>query len=67
MIEVQREAVGTQLLDDETKSFTFEVLLGQGYPFTNPQVLCHSKFTNELLILNDGRDLFKEIVGPQVW
>jgi len=67
MVEMEREAVSTQLLDESLLKFTFEILLPTGYPFTNPQVLCHTKFAHELLCLNDGRDLFNEIIGGEPW
>lgn len=55
------------MLDENIECFNFEIILPPGYPFSEPQVLCHTKFAHDLLNLTDGRDLFREIVGHDPW
>lgn len=68
-IKISRTALdfNTELIDSAITSFDFEILLTPKYPFVDPQVLCHSKFAHPFLSLNDGRDLFNEVVGSQGW
>jgi len=59
--------VNTQLLDQKHQTFEFEMLLPNKYPFTDPQILCHTDFAHPMLSLSDGRDLFNEVVGRDGW
>jgi ubiquitin-protein ligase len=51
--------VGLQYKD---KNFVFDILLDHRYPFYQPQIFCRSVFSHPPL--NDGRDIFSEVVLP---
>jgi len=68
-IRMSRMALGTEVagLDPALKTFDFEILLPIKYPFIDPQIMCHTSFSHVFLSLNDGRDLFNEVVGSEGW
>ena len=45
----------------------FEIVLENRYPVRDPQITCHTSFTDPVLSLADGRDLYTEIVGENGW
>jgi ubiquitin-protein ligase len=69
MIRMARDVmeIETDLIDSNLKSFDFEILLPPKYPFLDPQIMCHTDFAHKFLSLNDGRDIFNEVVGDQGW
>ena len=58
---------GTLNVNQEIERYDFEIVLSNKYPFRDPLILCHTDFTSEMLSLDDGRDLFSEIVGEGGW
>ena len=69
VVKIQREVLEqeTELIDQAITDFTFEVLLPIRYPFIDPQIMCLSSFAHSFLSLDDGRDIFNEVVGEQGW
>lgn len=64
-IRMKRSAIelSTNLIDPAITEFAFEILLPIKYPFVDPQILCLSNFAHSFLSLDDGRDIFNEVVG----
>ena len=54
-------------MNQDLERYDFEIVLSNKYPFRDPLILCHTDFTNGMLSLDDGRDLFSEIVGEGGW
>lgn len=53
----------SELLDQKLDKFVFDVLLDHKYPFQQPQIFCRTAFSNPPL--NDGRDLFSDILKSE--
>ena len=47
----------------DTESYEFEILMTNDYPQVYPQILCHTSINSAFMSLNDGRDLFCEVLG----
>ena len=37
------------------------------YPFRDPSLYCHTKFSHKMLTITDKRDLFKDVIGSGEW
>ncbi len=55
--------VKSELIDKKHDKFVFDVLLDHKYPFQQPQIFCRTSFS--LPPLNDGRDLFNDILKSE--
>ena len=44
----------------------FEIYLDQKYPFSQPQIVCLTRFTR-VIDLYDGRDLYSEVLNGEDW
>ena len=44
----------------------FEIVLDHKYPFSQPKIMCLTRFT-KYTDLYEGKDLYREIVGGQDW
>ena len=66
-VTVSKEAVSTQLANSTIEKYEFEVLMSNKYPFRDPQIYCHTKFTHPMVCITDKRDLFREVVGEGGW
>ena len=66
-MSIAKAAVPSELVNPEIERYDFEIILSNKYPFRDPQVLCHTEFAHQMLSLNDGRDLFGEVVGEGGW
>ncbi len=44
----------------------FEILLDNKYPFSQPYITCHTKFTS-IIDLYDGKDLYTDILNGEDW
>jgi hypothetical protein len=51
------------LIDKRVEKFVFDILLDHKYPFQQPQIFCRTPFSNPPL--NDGRDLFSDILKSE--
>jgi len=66
-VRIHKTAVPTTLGNPEISWYDFELVLSNKYPFRDPMIICHTEFAPSILSLNDGRDLFNEVVGEGGW
>jgi len=57
--------VKSELIDKSIAKYQFEVLLDHRFPFQQPQIFCLTPFCTPPL--NDGRDLFADILKHEEW
>ena len=55
------------LIDPAIDEYEFEFVCSPKYPFRDPQILCHTDFTDEKVCITDNRDLYNEIIGEGGW
>jgi len=66
-VTIAGAAVQSSLANKDVKTYEFEILMSNKYPFRDPSVFCHTNFTHPMVCINDNRDLFKEVVGEGGW
>ena len=66
-VTIDKSAVQSDLKKEHIEEYEFEILMSNKYPFREPSVLCHTKFTHPMLCITDHRDLFHEVVGEGGW
>ena len=64
---ISKNAVQSELINQDIKRYVFEVILSNKYPFRDPAVFCHTKFSHKMLTMTDKRDFFTDIIGNGEW
>lgn len=66
-VTISKQAILTEMKKAEIDEYEFEIQMSNKYPFRDPAVYCHTKFTHPMICITDQRDLFNEIVGEGGW
>lgn len=60
---MDKSLVKSELVDKKIDKYIFDILLDYKFPFQQPQIFCRTPFSNPPL--NDGRDLFNDVLRTQ--